>query len=105
MLVMREEAGGVDPSSFYSWALKFVDLVQNLTANSWHVLLIYNSYGAHMALRVLELFKRYREVAYALPVHTSGPTLPLDVVPFAVFKHELKIAMSKLGYTAHLIQA
>ena len=55
-----------------------------------HVLLVYDRYGAHMALRVLEMFKLYRVVAYALSAHISGKIQLLDVDAFAVFKPELQ---------------
>ena len=95
-VAMREDAGGVDSVNFYNWANMFIHAVKRYTTDGRHVLLVYDGYGAHMALRVIELFKHNRIVAYALPSHTSGKTQPLDVVAFAVFKRELNAAISRL---------
>ena len=48
-LAMREDAGGVDSTNFFNWALKFIDAVKHLTCDGKHVLLVYDGYGAHMA--------------------------------------------------------
>ena len=76
--------------------MKLVDSVRHLIACGRHVLLVYDGYGAHIALCVLELFKRSRVVAYALPSHTNGSMQQLFVVAFAELKRELRNAQARL---------
>ena len=99
-LAVREERGGVDSENFLNWAHVFIESVEDLTANDRYILLIFDGYGAHMSLRVLELFRRNRIIAYALPAHTSGTTQPLDVVMFSEYKRELNNAIAATLKTA-----
>ena len=91
---MHEEGGGIDSTNIIEWAQKFVLIVQDLTRNGRHILLVYDVYAAHMVYRVLEMFSSNRVVVYALPSYTSSKTEPLDTVVFSVFKRELVNAIS-----------
>ena len=88
-IALREDGGGVGSANFLAWTEAFTASVRDLSANGGHVLLIYDSYAAHMSMRVLEIFRRDRIVVYAIPAHTSGKKQPLDVVVFDVYKQEL----------------
>ena len=90
IIAVRNEVGGVDSSSFYSWAVSFVESVRDLTKGGRELLLTYDAYRAHLSLRVLELFKDNGIIVYAIPARTSGKLQPCDVVLFAVFKAALK---------------
>ena len=63
------------------------------------MLLTYDAYGAHMSLAVLLLLRESRMVVYALPVHTSGKTQPLDAVLFSALKKELNATIASIVLT------
>lgn len=64
--------------------------IQPKTSTGRKVLLILDAYRAHISPPVPQLLRRNNVYAYALPAHTFGKTQPLDLVPFASFKNELK---------------
>ena len=86
---MRPQGGGIESANFFAWAHNFVQNVSDLTANDRYVLLTYDGYAVQLLLRVIDMFRANRIVAYALPAHTSGKLQPLDVVAFSVFRREL----------------
>lgn len=53
-------------------------------------MLLYDAYHSHLGLRVLQLMEGNGIVVYALPVHTSRMTQPLDVRVFGPFKEHLR---------------
>ena len=68
-----------------------------LTANDRKVFLICDGYLAHLSLKVLEIFSNNNVVVYALPVHNSGKTQPLDRVQFSSFKNAMNQICSNFG--------
>ena len=62
--------------------MKFVRAVKYLAVKGRNELLVYDGYGEHMALRVLELFKRNCIVAYELPLQKNSRTQSLGDINF-----------------------
>ena len=89
----REENGGIDTSRFLDWWYSFVDDVEPLTKDGRKVLLIYDSYRAHLSAANIELLERNNINVYVPPAHTSGKTQPLNVVLFLAFKNRLQTSV------------
>ena len=68
------------------YTIQFVMHVADMKVNNRKVLLILDRYRSHMSAHTLHLFNAHRVILYALPVHTSGKTQPLDVTVFSSFK-------------------
>ena len=98
----REKLGGADKLNFKEWAYEFIVHVRDLTSNGHQVLLIYDAYGSHMSLEVLQLFEDNGVVVYALPAHTSGKTQLLDVVLFSPFKRALDDCLTQTSTVGKL---
>lgn len=86
LVTMRNKVGGVEGTNFFEWRKEFFEHVRPLTAGGRNLLLSYDGYRSHIALRVLDLFRDNEVVLYALPAHTSGKTQPLDASLFGTFK-------------------
>lgn len=56
--------------------MSFVSDWQSLLSGGGKFLLIYDGYRSHMGIRVLEILKEGKIIAYALPAHTSHTTKP-----------------------------
>ena len=68
--------------------------MKHLTAGGRKLLLIYDSYRAHLSIAVLELFKSNNIVVLALPAHTSGKLQPCDLVVFGELKRVCQESVS-----------
>ena len=64
LIKMREELAGVDSEIFYDYAKRFIEHLQDLSADNRHVLLKHDACHSHMSLRTIELFRENNMVVY-----------------------------------------
>lgn len=57
LMSMRKEGGGVEDDNFFEWGKASGDHVKLFTAGRRRVLVTYDGYRSHLALRVLTLFR------------------------------------------------
>lgn len=93
----EEKVAGVDTFNFVQWARRFVEDINNLTAEGRKVLLTYDGYRSHMSMAVLSVLRQGGVIAYCLPAHTSGTTQPLDLTVFSCLKHYYGEGLRKMA--------
>ena len=54
-------------------------MIENLKSGGVEILLLYDGYRRHLALKTMRLFGAHSVFAYALSAHTRGKTQPLDL--------------------------
>jgi len=102
LITMRDEVADVDKHNFLHWARYFVEDVRPLTEHGRKVLLIYDGYRSHMSPSVLRVLRDVGIIAYCLPAHTSGVTLPLGVTVIGSFKSHLASTLQKVYSTSNV---